>query len=126
MRGINDVGSEHRHIDAHVARESRRVERTIVRSATALDGQPSAGDKRGVVADEKPVASEADIAAIVSAHRPGEHLAITFEQRGERKSGFVTLVESDTLEVVTYEQAGMTPTAAMLKLRDEWLSSKVK
>ncbi len=103
----------------------------VALASGTLIGSPlyQAGLDRGdiiVALDEKPVASEADIAAIVSAHRPGERLAITFEQRGQRQSGFVTLVESDALEVVTYEQAGMTPTAAMLKLRDEWLSSKVK
>jgi len=102
--------------------------RVVISSQTQI-GTPiyQAGLDRGDVIlslDGRAVTKAADVLAIVKQKQPGDRVAVEFEQRGQRKSATIDLRESDQLEIVTYEAAGMSVTPAMEQLRREWLGSK--
>ena len=98
--------------------------------APTLVGTPlyAAGIDRGdriVSLDGRALTSEAVLAAVLAARRPGQEIAVEYETRGGlRRTGRVTLAEDPALEVVTYEEAGMPVTAAMRAFREGWLGSK--
>jgi predicted metalloprotease with PDZ domain len=77
-----------------------------------------------VTLDGRELKSDDDLRAVRDAKKPGDSVTIVYEQRGERKTRTVKLIENPNLELVTYEKAGMTATPAMLKLREDWLASK--
>ena len=81
---------------------------------------------RIVSVDGRPVTSESALSSIVAGHRPGEQVAIVYVQRGARKTTTATLAADPTLELVSYERAGMPVTDAMRAFRDSWLGSKVQ
>jgi predicted metalloprotease with PDZ domain len=58
---------------------------------------------------------------VLTAHRPGDTVAVQFEQRGRTKTAAVTLAANQQLEVVTYEDAGLTLTEEMRAFRQRWL-----
>jgi predicted metalloprotease with PDZ domain len=94
-----------------------------------LVGTPlyEAGLERGdrfVSIDGKDVTSGAEINSTVTAHKPGDKLAIVFEGRAGRRETTITVAENPRVEVVTFEDAGRTPTAAQLAFRQKWTSSK--
>ncbi|MGQ0560553.1 MAG: M61 family metallopeptidase [Gemmatimonadota bacterium] len=98
----------------------------LVIAAQTLIGSPlyEAGLDRGDVLltlDGQPVVRASDVARVLGAQKPGDRLAVTFEQRGERKQAALVLEESEQLEVVTYEAAGMPVSASLTRLRQEWL-----
>jgi predicted metalloprotease with PDZ domain len=64
------------------------------------------------------------LASLVAARKPGETIDVVVESRGRRRTATVKLAEDPTLEVVTYEAAGMPLTPAMRTFRTNWLSSK--
>ncbi len=106
-------------------------------SAGAVVGEPTREDSplyragidlgdRLVSVAGQPVTSQAALSSIVAGHRPGEQVAVVYEQRGERKTATVQLVADPALEVVTYERAGLPVTPAMAAFRNSWLGSKVQ
>ncbi len=100
----------------------------LVASPTLI-GTPlyEAGIDRGdriLTLDGRPVAAEADVAAVLAAHAPGDAIAITFEQRGRTGSATLTLAEDPTLEVVTFETAGRPVTDEIRAFRAAWLGSR--
>ncbi len=103
----------------------------VVVSSNTLVGSPlyQAGVDRGdriVSLDGRVMNSPADVAAVLAARKPGDTVPITFESRGTTHTANVVLAESDRLDVVTYEAAGMTVTPEMQALRAAWLGSKVR
>ena len=72
----------------------------------------------------RPVASQADVAAVLAARRPGDAIPVEWEGRAGRRTATLQAVESPVLEVVTYEAAGRPVTAAMRAFRESWLGSK--
>ncbi|MEW5931101.1 MAG: PDZ domain-containing protein [Gemmatimonadota bacterium] len=72
----------------------------------------------------RPIASQADVAAVLAAAKPGDAIPVEWEGRAGRRAGTVQAVESPVLEVVTYEAAGRPVTAAMRAFRESWLGSK--
>ena len=74
--------------------------------------------------DGKPVVSAEAVAAILSAHRPGDTLRVELAHRGERRTATLVAAESPYLEVVTYEKAGRPVTAAVRAFRESWLGSR--
>ncbi|MDQ3521317.1 MAG: PDZ domain-containing protein [Gemmatimonadota bacterium] len=74
--------------------------------------------------DGKPVASSAEVQAIIAARRPGDSLPIEWEQRGETRRANLVLAEDPQLEVVTFEKAGRPVSPAMQQFRSQWLASR--
>nr|MBA2572256.1 PDZ domain-containing protein [Gemmatimonadota bacterium] len=74
--------------------------------------------------DGKPVASSAEVQAIIAARRPGDSLPIEWEQRGETRRANLLLAEDPQLEVVTFEKAERPVSPAMQQLRSQWLASR--
>ena len=94
-----------------------------------LVGSPiyDAGLDRGdriVALDGREVTTEADFRAAIAAHRPGDKVAIAFEGRAGRRDATLTVAENPALQVVTFEDAGMTPTDQQLAFRAKWLSTR--
>ncbi len=94
-----------------------------------LTGSPlhRAGLTRGdriVSLGGRPVASQADAAAVLAARRPGDAVPIEWEGRAGRRAATLQAAESPVLEVVAYEAAGRPVTAAMRAFREGWLGSK--
>jgi predicted metalloprotease with PDZ domain len=74
--------------------------------------------------DGQRIASDADLAAALQKHKPGDTIQITFVDRtGTPKRASVALVEDPHLEVVPIEMAGAL-TAAQQTFRDRWLGAK--
>jgi predicted metalloprotease with PDZ domain len=101
----------------------------LVLSAPALIGTPlyDAGLDRGdriVSIDGKVLATDADLSAAIDAHKPGDKVTIAFENRAGRRESTMTIGENPTLQVVTFEDAGMTPTDQQLAFRAKWLSTR--
>ena len=72
----------------------------------------------------RPAISQEAFAAAVDGKRPGETVEIVFEQRGERRTATVPLIEDARLEAVTFEQAGRAVTDAQRRFRAAWLGSR--
>lgn len=84
----------------------------------------SAGDVI-VSVDGRPTPDPDALWAVIDAHRAGEAVRVEWMQRGRRRTGQMTLVESPALQVVAYEVAGMPVTAEMRAFREAWLGSRV-
>lgn len=82
------------------------------------------GDKI-LALDGQAVKMVADVQAVLEKHKPGDTVAIEFEQRGVKKSAQVTFLEDPQIEVVTFETINQELTAEMKKLRAQWLGSRV-
>lgn len=74
--------------------------------------------------DGTSVTSLDQIDEITAEHDPGDTVSVTFESRGRTLSASMTLVEDPRLEVLTYEEAGLSVTSDMRELRSGWLGSK--
>jgi predicted metalloprotease with PDZ domain len=75
--------------------------------------------------DGQKVASDADLAAALARHKPGDSVSIAFVDRtGTTKTASVTLAEDPHLEVVPAETAGAPLTQEIRQFRDRWLSSR--
>ncbi len=58
-------------------------------------------------------------------YRPGDRAEIHFIQRGRERRSTIVFAEDPSVEVVSFETAGLTPSAAQLAFREAWLGSKV-
>ncbi|HEU4882728.1 MAG TPA: hypothetical protein VFT45_10795 [Longimicrobium sp.] len=74
--------------------------------------------------DGRPTPDPDALRAILAAHAAGDVVQVEWMQRGQRRSGPMTLVENPALEVVAYEVAGMPVTAQMRAFREAWLGSR--
>lgn len=72
----------------------------------------------------EPVSGPGDVARIAAARPLGTSLPIEYEQRGRRVRTSITFVEDPSVEVVTLEQAGETPSPAQVRFRGAWLGSR--
>ncbi len=84
-----------------------------------------AGDLIDTV-DGKAIATAADFAAVVAAHKPGDRIAVAFTGNGGQRTTTITIAENPALQTVTFEEAGRTPSAEQLAFRTLWLASKAK
>ncbi len=66
-----------------------------------------------------------DLDAALAKEKPGAHVALQVQTRGQEKTVNVLLTEDPRLELITYERAGQTVTPQMSQFRQSWLSSKV-
>jgi predicted metalloprotease with PDZ domain len=76
--------------------------------------------------DGKDIATAADFAALIAAHQPGDQLNVAYTSVAGPRTTTITVGESPLLQVLTYEQAGRTPSAGQLAFRNAWLASKAK
>jgi predicted metalloprotease with PDZ domain len=102
---------------------------TLVGAATEGSAWYAAGLDSGdriLEIDGQPVTGMRAIAPLQAAHQPNDRVAIRYVQRGATKTGTLTFQKNDRLEVVLYEDAGMTVTPAMTAFRKAWLDTKVR
>ncbi|MCF0063466.1 PDZ domain-containing protein [Dyadobacter chenwenxiniae] len=76
--------------------------------------------------DGKSVATQAELNAILNAHKPGEHIPIEYRHREETKMGMLILKENPKWIVKMNESADLPVTEEMKKFRKDWLGSKIK
>lgn len=103
-------------------------ERLLV-AGPVLVGTPAyeAGLERGdrlVSLDGRPASVPADVEAAVAARRPGDRIALVFENRGRTIEGTVTLTANPRVEVTTFETARREVPEAVRAFRAAWLGAK--
>jgi predicted metalloprotease with PDZ domain len=76
--------------------------------------------------DDAALSNPADLRAALEARRPGDRVRLTWVGRAGERSATVTLREDPNVEVVTFEDAGRTPSAAQLAFRAAWLDSRIR
>ena len=72
----------------------------------------------------QPLASDSALSELLSNRRPGDRLAVEFEQRGATRSGTIIVAEDPRLEAVIFERAGERVTPAITAFRERWLGSR--
>ena len=77
-------------------------------------------------ADGKDITDAASLGQITADKKPGDKISVSYKNRTGEHTAVITLEELPSLEVVTFEKAGQTPTAEQTAFRNNWLSSKVK
>ncbi|MDB5129087.1 MAG: hypothetical protein JWQ85_3319 [Mucilaginibacter sp.] len=76
--------------------------------------------------DGKDVKEAASINDIIKDKKPGDKVSVSYKNRTGKHEGTITLEESPSVEVVTYEKAGKELSQQQKDFRSNWLSSKVK
>jgi predicted metalloprotease with PDZ domain len=74
--------------------------------------------------DGEAVTSTDQIREILSRHEPGDFVPLTFFSDGQTLGAAMRLAEDPSLEVVTYEEAGLPVTEEMRRVRADWLGAK--
>ena len=97
--------------------------------AATLRGSPlfEAGLDRGdriLSWDGKSPKTSAELAALLDAHKPGDHIKLEVETRGGKKNLDLELSGPQGFELLAYETAGRELTAEMKAFRQSWLASK--
>ena len=77
-----------------------------------------------VSVDGRSVTTPEDWAARLGRHAPGDHMPITYRQRGRERSGTLTLIADPTLEIVPNEKLGTALTPVQVRFRHAWLGAK--
>ena len=85
----------------------------------------AAGDRITKVGD-RTITTAPELRQAIEARRPGEPVRVTWVGRGGEKSAMMTLREDPDVEVVAFEAAGRTPTAAQLAFRASWVGSRIR
>jgi predicted metalloprotease with PDZ domain len=98
-------------------------------SQVALHGSPlyAAGLDRGdqvSSCDGKPVKNTDDFDSCVAKHSPGQSLALEYRSRSGLKRAVVMVAEDPSLELVTFEKAGLEVSNDVKSFRRSWLSSR--
>lgn len=86
------------------------------------DAGLSAGDQILTI-DGAVVGSAEAYRAALAAKKPGDAIRLTWLARTGERAATVRLAASPRVEVLTFEDAGRTPTAQQLAFRDAWLRS---
>jgi len=95
----------------------------VLRDSPAYVAGLDRGDKI-VQFDGKAIKTDAELSRWLDGHKPGDKVKLKVDGRGGKKDLEMTLSDSPTLEVVTFERAGQPVSKAQLVLRDQWLTSK--
>ena len=85
----------------------------------------AAGDRITKVGD-RTITTAPELRQAIEARRPGEPVRVAWVGRGGEKSAMMTLREDPDVEVVAFEAAGRTPTAAQLAFRASWVGSRIR
>ncbi len=95
----------------------------------SLLGSPlyEAGLEKGdeiTACDGRTIKKSEDFRACLAKHSVGERLRLEFVSRAGNKTASVRVVENPSLEIVTFETAGLPLTSSIKELRSQWLGSK--
>ncbi|MFD2245832.1 M61 family metallopeptidase [Pontibacter ruber] len=74
--------------------------------------------------DGQKLRSAKDLKKILSKHKPGDSIPVTFKRLGETRTATLKLDEVPTLEVVLFEATGKQVTPEMQAFRKAWLGPK--
>lgn len=74
--------------------------------------------------DNQTIRSSSDLNKLLAAHQPGATVAISYVHHGEERTASLSLQENTSMTIVTYEQAGLPVTPAILQFRKSWLGGK--
>ena len=74
--------------------------------------------------DGQKIQREKDLQKVLSKHKPGDSIPVTFNRLGQTRSTTLVLDEVPTLEVMPYETIGKQLTPEMQQYRQAWLGSK--
>ena len=85
----------------------------------------AAGDRITRVGD-RAITTAPELQQAIDATKPGEQVRLTWIGRGGEKSATMTLREDPNVEVVTFEEAARTLTAAQLAFRTSWVGSRIR
>ena len=77
-------------------------------------------------ADGQPIATIEEWQAAVSAHKPGDSMALALDRHGTIVKTTITLADDPTVEVVAVESTGATLSADQKMMRNGWMGSKRK
>ena len=77
-------------------------------------------------ADGAPVTTLQDWQAAVSAHRPGDRLAVTLQRHGTVVQATIAVAEDPAVDVATLESTGLQPSPAQRAFRQAWLAPRRK
>jgi predicted metalloprotease with PDZ domain len=72
----------------------------------------------------KEVGRDRTVAEALAGFSPGDTVSISFEKRGESRKAKLTLKGDPTIAVIPYEKAGREVSAAAVRFRESWLSSR--
>ncbi len=73
---------------------------------------------------DKAIATAQDLLSAIGDRKPGDTVRLTWIGRAGETSALVKLAEDPNVEVVAFEDAGRTPTAAQLAFRAAWVGSR--
>ncbi|MFD2514397.1 M61 family metallopeptidase [Pontibacter locisalis] len=76
--------------------------------------------------DGRKIKKEKDLQKVLSKHKPGDSIPVTFNRLGQTRSTTLVLEEVPTLEVVPYETIDKEVTPEIQAYRQAWLGSKAK
>jgi predicted metalloprotease with PDZ domain len=102
-----------------------RVDGYAPANASLYTAGISAGDVI-VSVDGRAVAAPDALWSVLDTHTAGDVVQVEWIQRGQRRTGPMTLAGSPSLEVVAYEVAGMRVTPEMRAFRESWLGSRAR
>lgn len=74
--------------------------------------------------DGKSVSSNAELSAILAAHKPGDSVPLVFESRGSTINTTLTFAANPRIEIVPFEASGETVTDAVRAFRASWLDPR--
>ena len=82
-----------------------------------------AGDRLTRVGD-RTITTTAELRQAIDERKPGDQVRVTWSTRTGEKSALMRLTEDPNVEVLAFEDAGRTPTAAQLAFRAAWVGSR--
>jgi predicted metalloprotease with PDZ domain len=83
----------------------------------------AAGDRITRVA-RRTISTTQDLLSAIGDRKPGDTVRVTWIARTGETSALMKLGEDPNVEVVAFEDAGRTPTAAQLAFRAAWVGSR--
>jgi predicted metalloprotease with PDZ domain len=112
--------------------QARSTENTglLIANSTTI-GSPlynaglDAGDVM-LIADGTNINDAQGLTDLISTKKPGDKIAITYQNRSGKHDATLILAENPAYEVVTYETAGKELSAAQKEFRNQWLSTRIK
>lgn len=75
--------------------------------------------------NEKPIAKQEDLHALIESLQPNEPVSITFKHRGVENKTVAKLIENPYFTVYPYENEGLPLTPDIINFRKNWLGSKL-
>jgi S1-C subfamily serine protease len=71
--------------------------------------------------DGKKISSAKTLTSLLKKHKPGDKVALEFEQRGQKKTTQLTLISNPKLELVPFEKTSQQLSDKAKLFRESWL-----